>query len=214
MHRLGLLPLVKRFQFHAGHEYRHREFSPKLFNCCTLRWFRALASVQEFGIDFLNVPSFMPRIGRYFGHFLPTVRSVALSEPKGSCRQIVYFIGMFKHLENLKLLCDTTNPLEEELADDRTLVPPFVPPLRGRLTMMCFKRVGILKEMIGLFGGVRFRWMNLYYVDGVRLLLGATAKTLETLWLPPTDLHGKELVLNGVQTLTDDSSHSWIPSGI
>ena len=35
----------------------------------------------------------------------------------------------------------------------------------------------------------------------MRLLLGASAKTLETLWLYPTDLGGKELPLNGVQVL-------------
>lgn len=68
--------------------------------------------------------------------------------------------------------------------------------------MMCFARVELLKEMIGQFGGIRFRWMNLYDVDGMRLLLGASAKTLETLWLHPGDLRGKELPLNNVQVLT------------
>ena len=203
MHKLGLLPLVKRFQFHGGCHISPLEFSPKRFNYYTLRHFSALTNVQELGIDFLDIPGFIPRIRRYFGHFLPTLRSLALREPKGTCRQIVYFIGLFEHLEDLKLLCNVSYPLRGERADDQALVPPSVPPLRGRLTMMRFRRVELLKEMIGQFGGIRFRWMNLYDVDGMQLLLGASAKTLETLWLHPSDPRGKEFLLNNMQVLTD-----------
>ena len=192
MHKLGLLPVVKTFQFHGGYDGRfHREFSQKRFNGRTLRHFSALTNVQELGIDFLDIPGFMPRIRRYFGHFLPMLRSLALREPKGSCRQIVYFIGLFEHLEDLKLLCNVTDSLERKSADDQALTPLYVPPLQGRLTMMRFTRVELLKEMIGQFGGIRFRWMNLYEVDGMGLLLGASAKTLETLWLHPGDPRGK-----------------------
>ena len=168
-------------------------FSPRLFNWRTLRQFSALINVQELVIDYLDVPSFMPKIRRYFGHFSQTVRSLALRKPKGSRRQIIFFIGLFEHLEDLKLLYDVIYPQGEKTADNRSLVPSFIPPLRGRLTITCFgKDVGLLQDMIDLFGGIRFHHMDLFNVKGTRLLLGACAETLETLRLCPTDPHGLE----------------------
>lgn len=58
---------------------------------------------------------------------------------------------------------------------------------------MCFTRVGLLKDMIKLFGGVRFRHMSLFNVDGTLLLLDACVQTLETLQLDAADPHGKDL---------------------
>ena len=188
--KLGLLPLVKKFRVRVGFSDTAM-FSPKRFNWGTLRQFSALTNVQELAIDYLDIPSFMPKIRRYFGHFSPKVRSLALRKPKGTNRQILFFIGLFQHLEDLKLLYDVIYPQEEEPADDRTLVPSFVPPLRGRLTITCFgKRVDLLEDMIGVFGGIRFRHMDLFNVKGTWLLLDACAETLETLRLCPTDPHG------------------------
>ena len=205
MHRLGLLPLVKKFHVCKRSLYRIDIFSPKRLDYSTLRYFLALTNVQELGIDHLDIPSFMPKIQKYFGHFLPTVRSLSLRAPNGSARQIVYFIGLFERLQDLKLLHDDTFPPMEypELADDQTLIPSFAPPLRGRLTMTSFTRVGILKDMIALFGGIRFRHMDLFDVDGAWLLLGACAQTLETLRLYPSD-PCKEPSLNGVRVLADN----------
>jgi hypothetical protein len=198
MYKLGLLPLVSRVQVQGSSQISilagPPTFSPKLFDRHILRQFSALANVQELGIDYLDIPSFMPEIRRYFGHFLPTVRSLALREPKGSCRQIVFFIGSFQHLEDLKLLYNVFHT-QEELPDDITIIPLFTPPLRGRLTMTHFTRVRILEDMISLFGGLRFRYMDLLDVVGMPRLLGACAGTLETLRFHPDGLRGEEFVL-------------------
>ena len=187
MHKFGLLSLVKKYQVLAQRPCTAGdEISPKRLDHRTLRHFSALINVQELGIDHLNIPEFMPNIPRYFGHFLPTVRSLALREPKGSRRQIIYFIGLFQHLEDLKLLYDRRR-FEQEPSDDLTLIPPFAPPLRGSLMMTWFTRVGLLEDMIDLFGGIRFRHMELYRVARMSLLLDACAQTLETLQLYPTD---------------------------
>ena len=69
--------------------------------------------------------------------------------------------------------------------------------------MMYFTRVGLLEDMINLFGGLGFRYMDLFDVDGTRLLLDICAKTLETLRLYPGDPRGKELSLDSVQVLAD-----------
>ena len=205
MHELGLFPLIKRFQVPGSDEKLSgpRTFSPTQFDHRILRQYLSLVNVQELGIDYLDIPSFMLNIRRYFGHFAPTVRSLALREPKGSRRQIVFFIGLFQHLEDLKLLY-TWIRFRKEPADDLTLVPSFAPPLRGRLTMTCFTRVGILEDMIELFGGIRFHYMDLFCVRGMRLLLDACTETLETLRLYPHDPHSERLSLKDVGILTND----------
>jgi len=134
-------------------------------------------------IDHLDIPSFMPRIQQYFGHFLPTVQELCLTNPNGSHRQIIYFIGLFQHLEDLNLIYIESG----ELTNDLALFPFFTPPLRGWLKLTCVRRVELLKDMIDLFGGLRFRWMDLFDVDGRPLLLGACANTLEILRLYPAD---------------------------
>jgi hypothetical protein len=153
-------------------------------------------------MDYLDIPSFMPRIRRYFKHLFPTVRSLSLGAPKGSHRQIISFIGLFQHLEDFRLLYNTLDP-QDEPADDTTPTPPFTPPLRGRLTVIGLKNAGLLKEMIDLFGGIRFFYTDIYDVEGMRLLLDACAKTLETLRLDPTDPRGEQHFLKFTQVLAD-----------
>jgi len=189
MHELGLLPLVKEFEVRGDRRTYMGGFSPKLFNRRTLRQFSALSNVQELEISYLDIRKFMPKIRRYFGHFLPTVRSLSLTKPKGSHRQILYFIGLFRRLDDLELLDGVSNS-QEGPTTYLTPVPSSAPPLRGRLTMSDFRSVGFLKDMIDLFGGIRFRYMDLFDVDGMRLLLNACVETLEILRLYPTDPRG------------------------
>ena len=215
MHKLGLFPLVKKLRIRGNEEDPDRfgpaTFSPDLFDRQVLRQFSSLTNVQELGLDFLDIPSFMPKIRRYFGHFLPTLRSLALREPKGSRRQIIFFIGLFQHLEDLRFRYMFV-VFQEEPVDDLTLVPVLIPPLRGRLTLSCFTRVGILEDMIDLFGGIRFRYMDLFATSGMRLLLDASAKTLETLRLYSDDPCGKEARLKGVHVSTDKLSARFTPN--
>ena len=78
MHKLGLLPLVKKFQICRTAINDFQVFSPKRFNRRILYHFTALTNVQDLRIDYLDIASFMPKIQPYFGHFLPSVRSLAL----------------------------------------------------------------------------------------------------------------------------------------
>ena len=191
-YNLGLLPFVKRFRirFSCG------KFGPDRLDKCTLRYFSALTNLQELGIDSLQISSCMPNIRQYFGHLSPTLRFLALREPKGSCRQILYFIGLFPNLQDLKL----SYPVEEEeqeSAIDADLVPLSIPPLRGRLTLTCFTREMLMKDMIDLFGGLRFRCMDLFRVKCVRLLLDACVESLERLRLYPSDPYREDLFRQG-----------------
>jgi len=192
-YELGLLPLVKRFRVRlrlAG-PHRYWVFGPSRLSRRTLRCFSALTNLQELGIDYLQVSDFMPTIRECFGHLSPTLRFLALKEPNGSCRQILYFIGLFPNLQDLKLHC-CVRPGEQESIADATLVPLSIPPLRGRLILTCFARENLVRDMIAIFGGLRFRYMDLFRVKCIRLLLYACAETLETLKLYPTDTYGEE----------------------
>jgi len=64
--------------------------------------------------------------------------------------------------------------------------------------MTSFTRVEFLKDMIDLFGGLRFCYMDLCNVDGMRLLLDACANTLEKLRLHPADPRGEGFSLEDV----------------
>jgi len=201
MHALGLLPLVEVVWIRGRRS--PRAFSSELLDNRILRQFHALSNVRQLMIEYLDIPTFMPSIRRNIRHFLPTVQHLSLREPKGSRRQIIYFIGLFQHLDDLRLLYDEVNfdqeyheRRQEEPVDDPTLVPPFVPPLRGSLTLSCFTRVSLLRDMVKLFGGLRFRHMSLFYVYWTRLLLDACAQTLESLQLDSTDPLGKDLPLD------------------
>ena len=197
-HELGLLPLVKRFQILPGvHDIT--EFTPEWLGKRTLCYFSALTNLQELIIDKLQISSFMPNIQQCFGHFSPTLLSLILKDPNGSCRQILYFIGLFPNLQNFelhyRLLTD-----EQESTADATLVPPSIPPLRGWLSFARFAGENFVKEMITLFGGLRFRHVDLYCVKCVRLILDACTETLETLRLYPSDPYGEEFLKRKEET--------------
>ena len=204
---LGLCPLVKKLYI-TPVRLQH-PFSSDLFNDHILLQFSALTNIRDLAIGSLDVFSFFPTVRQYFAHFLPTVRSLTLNTPRGSSRQIVFFVGLFPHLEDLKL---THVPLPPWLgrsrlggSGDPTLVPPSTPPLRGRLTLMHFERPEILKDIITLFGGIRFHYMELFYAYGMRLLLDATAETLETLRLYPCDRHGEQVSSEQIHGNTADN---------
>jgi len=186
MHRLGLLPFVKTLHIREESYFDVNKIYPRVFHRTLLHQYSAMTNLQELAIDNLNIKKFIPKLRRSFGHFLPTLRSLTLKEPRGSCRQLIYFIGFFQHLEDLKLLfkpkTSTRHP-QAELADLLTPAPPSTPPLRGRLTMRYSPGAESLKVMINLFGGLRFHYMDLRHVDGTQLLLDACAETLETLRL-------------------------------
>jgi hypothetical protein len=191
-YELGLLPFVTRLRIRLDY-YCRVKFTPEWLDRRTLRYFSALTNLQELGIDNLRVSKFMPTIRQCFGHFSPTLRFLALSKPKGSCRQILYFIGLFPNLQDLKLHCYPFRGTRKSTAD-AALVPLSIPPLRGRLMLTDFERPSLVRDMITLFGGLRFRHMDLFMVNCVRLLLDACAETLETLRLYPTDPYGEEFL--------------------
>jgi len=153
-----------------------------------LRRLSPLTDLRELGIDHLNISEFILGLQRYSGHFLPTLQPLALGEPKGSRRQIIYLIRLFQHLEDLKLLFFSGREpnLQEEPVDDPMLTHYSTPPLRGPPTTRLPEEARPPEDMICLFGGFRFQYMDLISVEGMWFLLDAWGGTLETLRLYQT----------------------------
>jgi len=193
-YKLGLLPLVKSLRIRGGGS-PSADFTSWRFRISALRYFPAFTNLRELGIDRLRVSSSMKNLRQCFGRFAPTLQFLALSEPKGSCREILYLIGLFPNLQDLKL-CYPFPVEEQETTADVALVPLSVPPLHGRLTLTCFTRKKLIQDMIAFFGGLRFRRMDLFRANCVRLLLDTCAETLETLRLYPTDPYGEDFSAN------------------
>ena len=194
--KLGVQPLIKEL-FISGFCSLDGEglFSAKQFHRRTRREFSALTNIRVLSVDNLDIPSFMPKIRKYFGQFSPMLQSLTLKKPRGSCRQILFFIGLFPRLEDLGLHFDRV-VLQPEPANYLELVPSSPPPLRGRLTASCFRGIDFTRATIDLFGGVRFRHMDLVHMGGTQSLLSASTDTLETLKLDATDICGEHLHSN------------------
>ena len=165
--KFGWLPLVTRL-FIYDDTLGRPWFSLALFHRQTRLEFSELSNVRELYIGSLDIPSFLPTTQQYFGQFSPTVRYLTLINLKGTYRQIVFFVGLFQHLEDLRLNC---NRVLEEQEADLTLVPYFVPPLRGRLTAINIQGYDFARTMVDLFGGLRFRHLDISDSCGTQFLV-------------------------------------------
>ena len=162
--------------------------SPRLPDSYTLSKFPALNNIHTFTIAKLEIPGSMRCIQHSFGHSLSNVRSLSLIAPKGTCRQIIFFVGLFRNLENLLL---KEPDIREREPGDLALIPPFTPPLQGRLTARSIASPSLFKDMIDLFGGIRCYYLDVYDVCETQLLLTACAETLQALCLDPLDPQGE-----------------------
>ena len=185
MHKLGLLPFVKKVQFNRGYS-RNYWVVPAIFDSRSMRYFRALVNLQDLSIAFLDFSSFPTGVGKFFGHFSPTLRSLALAIPLGSRRQLLDFFRLFPKLDNITICGYYRNGEGHEALDENLI--PIQGGLRGQLNLKNFRDEWLLKDMIAVFGGMRFTSMRLESVHGVPLLLEACASTLQTVYIHPGGL--------------------------
>ena len=179
LYKMDLLPFVKKLWIRCSSF--EPWISPRKFDRQTLRYFSALTNVQQLRIERFDLSKFMPGVERYFGHFAPALRSISLTISSGTQRQLLYFLSLFPNLDDIEIeYYPTTNPCSEEVA-----VPFSIPSLRGQLKLTHFPNETIFRDMIRLFGGLRFRYMDLFSVEGSRLLLEACADTLQTVRINP-----------------------------
>jgi hypothetical protein len=177
LHRLGLIPLVKEVRVVQRHD---KWFTPRLFSRHDLHYFSAFASVHTLRLENLDISLFIPGFERYFGHFSPTLRSIAFFNAACPPRQLSHFLSLFPNLDDITIYGSTPPP--DPTIPETELVPLSTPRLRGRLVAYNFQSVETWTRLITVGGGLRFHHMELWKVGGcVPVLFEACAETLETL---------------------------------
>ena len=177
--KLGLLPFVEQLQFWGA-------FSV-IFDSKNTRYLRAMVNLQTLTIGDLNFSKFPAGFGKHLGHFAPTLRSVSLSWPEGTRRQLLDFFRLFPKLDDIEISCYDARRDAYERLDNK--IVPTSGGFRGRLTLNMFGEEGLLEDMVIAFGGMRFTVMELRKSREMRLLLGACADTLEVLRISPEDMY-------------------------
>jgi hypothetical protein len=179
LHQLGLMPLVKEIRV----EQTRTWFVPQALSRRGLRYFSAFATVQTLVLEHLDIFRFIPGVERYFGHFSPTLRSIALLRPFCTPRQPSHFLSLFSNLDDVKIWRACTR-LENPTIPDAELVPFSMPKQRGRLVLHDFGSVETWIHLIASGSDLRFHYMDLCNAGGCApVLFEVCADTLETLRL-------------------------------
>ena len=143
--------------------------------------FSALTNVHTLKVGGMQVYRFIPHLERYFKHFSPSVRSIALYDPRCTPRQLSLFLSLFPNLDDIEIREAFEPPLDKPVANTE-LVPFSAPKLRGKLVLHGFRWVDTWRHMIDSCGGLRFRHMDLRgSASCAPLLLEACAETLVAL---------------------------------
>lgn len=196
MHKLGLLRFVKQLRFEKSGEHRDPWVTPDVLSSRSMQHLRALVDLQDLTIADLDLSKFSEGAGPYFGHFAPTLRSVALGYPRGTRRQLLAFLKLFPKLDDISISYYHAGTAAHEALDPRLV--PIGGGLRGRLILKGFSDEGLLRDIIVAFGGMRFTSINLQDARWARLILNSCADTLETVRIHPGDtfrLHRKRALV-------------------
>ena len=207
LHELGLEPLVKEIKVD---QLRIRDtlwFVPREFSRRNLRYFSTFSNVHTLRLPNLDISRFVPHINRYFGHFSPTLRSIALYGPWCTPQQLSCFLSNFANLDDIELWYPFM--FDAGTVKDIPFSTP-APGLRGRLMLYNFSQIEAWSQIIASCGGLRFHHIDLYKcVLSAPVLLEACAETLETLRFDTADGTYSKRFCGGLWTQAD---HGQIPT--
>ena len=203
LHELGLIPLLKEIRVRQPPD-TSPWFAPQAFSHEDLRYFSAFAKVHTLRFQRLEIHRFTPVIERYFGQFSPTLKTLVLSEPSCTPRQLSHFLSLFSNLDNIEIWRFSRGPPDAAVVPDTEFVASPAPKLRGQLMLYDFRWVETWKHLIATCGGLQFRYMNLRTVAACApVLLEACAKTLETLRFGAHDNPVGEVFRAGVSMISN-----------
>ncbi|KAF9645592.1 hypothetical protein BDM02DRAFT_3262827 [Thelephora ganbajun] len=180
LHKLGLLPLVKKVQFRGG-SYTNSWTIPEIFKSEGLRHFSELVNVQELMIVDLEFSGSTLGIESHFAHLSPTLKSTTVIGSSCRPRQFLDFLRLFPRLDNIRIACYDYHGVTEAHNTPDTQRAPTQGSLRGKLILNGPVDPRLLEEIVASFEGVRFVYMDLDNIAGGQLLLDTCAETLQTL---------------------------------
>ena len=153
---------------------------------------RTLTNLRSLRTRWMDVPSSIPEVERYFGAFLGSLQSLELDIPRGDHNHILHFACQFPNLRDLKLkiglVFEYTVPIRDESSH---FVIKTSPPLDGTLDLNLGMSVGVESDPVGvrfilknlgtLPSGLKSRTLKLSWCAGDNLqpLIDACATTLE-----------------------------------
>ena len=188
LHELGLIPLVKELRIRRRPSTGSWGFGPQAFGPRDLGYFTALANVQFLRFHDLEVNRFLPGVERYFGHLSPTLRSISVSDPRGTPQELSHFLSLFPNLDDVEIQGSSSMSIPLTTPGLTNLVPLSAPKLRGRLVLHNFRWAETWAYFITSSSGPRFRYIDLGWRTGcASVLFEECAKTLETLRYNATD---------------------------
>jgi len=174
--KLGVLGYAREVYIDIG-----RNFLLETLEAC-FPHFHSFTQVRTLTIDGFDLKTFLPGFGRYFTQSVPALRSLHLPCVTSDLREVLEFICMFPHLDDLSLILSSYYCVG---------VPPSLsversPPLRG--TLVLEGQVSIpARFLLGNPGGLHFRSINASVAGKVDLdrILVACSSDLEMLSLRP-----------------------------
>ena len=118
--KLGLLPFVQQLQFRGVVPMWDQWIVPAVFESRNMQYFRAMVNLQELKIGNLDLSLFLAGLRQYWGHFSPTLRSVALSHPNGTRRRLLDSFRLFPKLDDIEIvhyrpMSEAHEPLDSRL---------------------------------------------------------------------------------------------------
>lgn len=182
LHQFGVLPFVRQIRFERAASVKPW-VGPTMFDFQNMRYLGALENLQDLAIADLDFFRFPMGLGEYFGHFSPRLRSVALSGPRGSRRQMLSFLMLFPKLDDIKISHYHTWVGRPDGIN--TPIIPFQGELRGQMVLRNFGDEELLRDIAFAFRGMRFTSVNLHDTLGMQFVLDACADSLETAHINP-----------------------------
>jgi len=153
--KYGLSGYVREVDIETG-----QTLAPKTLEAY-LPYFRSFAQVHTLKISGVDLARFLPAFGRYFGQFVPNLRSLHLPDLMGGAREILEFICKFPHLNDLSLIPRSPHyyvGLPPRLSMEHS------PPLRGTLVLKGWRSIPV-RFLLKIPGGLHFRSINAGGVD-------------------------------------------------
>jgi hypothetical protein len=175
--RAQVLQYATRLDICLGNKFVPKNLQPHL------RYFHAMRGITSLTIYRLDVARFLPALDKWFGHIMPTLRSLTLIGARTSTEDIFHLVFRFPLLQDLHL----EEFLQADCRPPQPYIPPELtisPPLNGTLRFWgTYSSDNFIRSLASAPGGIHFRSVEVGDVGMIsfQALIDACSKTIETI---------------------------------